>query len=191
MAMRILGHQPEPNGVAVQVVPMRRRHLRSVLQIEAQVYPRPWTLGLFLSELSLHDARSYFVARVDGTVVGYGGLMLSLEDAHVMTLAVEPEWQRYKLGQRLMIVMVREAVRRGAENLTLEVRISNVAAQALYHRFGLAPAGIRKGYYEESGEDALVMWAHDINTDAYSQRLNRLWADVPGVTLVEHPRIGP
>jgi ribosomal-protein-alanine N-acetyltransferase len=181
--------QPQVNGeVGVQVVPMRRRHLRSVLHIEAQVYPRPWTLGLFLSELNLHTARSYFVARVDGRVVAYAGLMLSLEDAHVTTLAVEPQWQRHKLGQRLMVVLAREAVRRGAKNLTLEVRVSNVAAQGLYRRFGLAPAGIRKGYYLESGEDAIVMWAHDIDDEEYSERLHRLWAEVPGSTLVEHPR---
>ena len=181
--------QPLPAGdLAVQVVPMRRRHLRSVLNIEAQVYPRPWTLGLFLSELNLHTARSYFVARVEGRVVGYGGLMLSLEDAHITTLAVDPLWQRHKLGQRLLVVLAREAARRGARNLTLEVRMSNEAAQALYRRFGLAPAGIRKGYYLESGEDALVMWAHEIDSQAYSDRLHRLWAEVPGATLVEHPR---
>ncbi len=181
--------QPQPVGdLAVQVVPMRRRHLRSVLAIEAQVYPRPWTLGLFLSELNQQAARSYFVARVDGRVVGYCGLMLSLEDAHVTTLAVDPRWQRNKLGQRLMVVLAREAVRRGAQNLTLEVRVSNHAAQALYCRFGLGPAGIRKGYYQESGEDAMVMWAHGIDEVAYADRLLRLWADVPGTTLVEHPR---
>ena len=181
--------QPETadEQAVVQVVPMRRRHLRSVLQIEAQVYPRPCTLGLFLSELNLHTARAYFVARADNRVVGYGGIMLSLEDAHVTTLAVDPAWQRSKLGQRLMVVLVREAVRRGARNLTLEVRVSNEPAKALYRRFGLAPAGIRKGYYLESGEDAIVMWAHDIDDEAYSNRLHRLWADVPGTTLVEHP----
>ena len=188
MAVRPEEHVPPAEGLAVQIVPMRRRHLRSVLGIEAQVYPRPWTLGLFLSELNLHVARSYFVARAEGRVVGYGGLMFSLDDAHITTLAVDPGWQRRKLGQRLMVVLAREAVRRGAKNLTLEVRVSNEPAQALYRRFGLAPAGIRKGYYVESGEDAIVMWAHGIDDQGYSDRLHRLWADVPGPTLVEHPR---
>jgi len=188
MAARPEEQRPSPAQIAVQVVPMRRRHLRSVLSIEAQVYPRPWTLGLFLSELNLNTERQYFVARIDGKVVGYGGLMLSLEDAHVTTLAVDPAWRRLRLGQRLMVVMAREALRRGAQNLTLEVRVSNEAAQALYRRFGLGPAGIRKGYYAESGEDAIVMWAHGIDDDAYSERLRRLWAEVAGTTLVEHPR---
>ncbi len=188
MAVRPQEHPPPAGDLAVQVVPMRRRHLRSVLSIEAQVYPRPWSLGLFLSELGLHAARSYFVARVDGHVVGYGGLMFSLEDAHITTLAVDPSWQRHKIGQRLMVVMASEAVRRGSENLTLEVRVSNQAAQALYRRFGLAPAGIRKGYYVESGEDAIVMWAHGIDDATYAERLGHLWDAIGGTTLVEHPR---
>ena len=87
-----------------------------------------------------------------------------------------------------MVVLAREAVRRGSRNLTLEVRVSNAPAQALYRRFGLAPAGIRKGYYVESGEDAIVMWAHGIDEGTYSDRLHRLWSEVPGPTLVEHPR---
>jgi ribosomal-protein-alanine N-acetyltransferase len=188
MAIRPEERPRAAEDLAAQVVPMRRRHLRSVLSIEAQVYPRPWTLGLFLSELNLHTARSYFVARVDGRVVGYGGLMLSLEDAHITTLAVDPLWQRHKLGQRLLVVLAWEARRRGAKNLTLEVRMSNEPAKALYRRFGLAPAGIRKGYYLESGEDAIVMWAHDIDEEAYAARLHRLWAEIPGSTLVEHPQ---
>jgi ribosomal-protein-alanine N-acetyltransferase len=188
MAIRPEEQPVTAEDTAVQVVPMRRRHLRSVLQIETQVYPRPWTLGLFLSELNLHTARSYFVARTAGRVVGYGGLMLSMEDAHITTLAVDPAWQRHKLGQRLLVVLAREAVRRGARNLTLEVRASNEPAKALYRRFGLGPAGVRRGYYLESGEDAIVMWAHDIDDEAYSDRLHRLWDEVPGTTLVEHPR---
>ena len=81
---------PGPAPIEVQLVPMRRRHLRSVLRIEAQVYPRPWSLPLFMSELNLRNSRAYYVARVGGTVVGYAGLMLIGEDAHVNTIAVDP-----------------------------------------------------------------------------------------------------
>src|SRR5256884_3800955 len=82
-------------GLHVQLVPMRRRHLRSVLRIEAQVYPRPWSLSLFMSEMALRSTRSYMVARVDGIVVGYCGLMLTGDDAHITTIAVDPEWHRH------------------------------------------------------------------------------------------------
>src|SRR5438132_1162141 len=112
-------------GLEVQLVPMRRRHLRSVLRIEAQVYPRPWSLSLFMSELALRSSRAYFVARVGGNVVGYCGLMLTGEDAHVTTIAVDPAWQRHKIGSRMLLNLAHEALRRSARHLTLEVRMSN------------------------------------------------------------------
>jgi ribosomal-protein-alanine N-acetyltransferase len=176
--------QPPPE-LSVHLVPMRRRHLRSVLRIEAQVYPRPWSLSLFMSELALRATRTYYVARVDSAVVGYTGLMMSGDDGHVTTIAVEPMWQRHKIGTRLLLTIAREAIRRGARNLTLEVRVGNQAAQALYRAFGFRPAGIRKNYYAETNEDALVMWAEDVDTAGYADRLARLEAGITGDTVVE------
>jgi ribosomal-protein-alanine N-acetyltransferase len=167
---------------------MRRRHLRSVLRIEAQVYPRPWSLPLFMSELSLRGIRAYHVARVDGSVVGYSGLMLAGDDAHVTTIAVDPRWHRHKIGSRLMINLARVAVTRGAKQLTLEVRVSNTGAQAMYRAFGFRAAGVRKNYYVETNEDALVMWADDIHQPVYQDRLARIDAAIPGSTVVEPPR---
>ena len=157
-------------------MPMRRRHLRSVLRIESQVYPRPWSLSLFMSELALRSTRAYHVARAQGTVVGYSGLMFSGADAHVTTIAVDPAWHRHKVGTRLMLNMAWLARHRGARNMTLEVRVANRVAQALYYRFGFQPAGIRKNYYAETNEDALVMWVDDIDTDDYARRLDALEA---------------
>lgn len=158
----------------VVIAPMRRRHLRSVMRIESEVYPRPWSLSLFMSELSLRHTRAYFVARVGGTVVGYSGLMVGTEDAHVTTIAVDPAWQRRKIATRLMLNLARVGLSRGARNLTLEVRMGNHGAQALYHQFGFAPAGIRKNYYSETNEDALIMWASDIDTPEYAKRLDAI-----------------
>ena len=167
--------QPRAEPTAeVTLVPMRRRHLRSVLRIEAMAYPRPWSASLFMSELALRGTRAYHVAKVGAVVVGYCGLMLGTEDGHVTTIAVDPAWQRRGIASRLMLNMARLARERGARNLTLEVRVGNTGAQALYHRFGYAPAGIRKNYYSETNEDALVMWATDIDTPAYEERLARI-----------------
>src|SRR5438128_12329587 len=93
----------------VQLVPMRRRHLRSVMRIEVQVYPRPWSLSLFMSELALRSTRAYYVARVEGMVVGYAGLMMTVDDGHITTIAVDPAWQRHKIATRLMLVLAGEA----------------------------------------------------------------------------------
>ncbi len=175
----------ERGPMDVQLVPMRRRHLRAVLRIESQVYPRPWSLSLFMSELALRSTRAYYVARVDGAVCGYSGLMFTGEDAHVTTIAVDPAWHRHKIGTRLMLNNARTALHHGSRHLTLEVRVSNVGAQALYHQFGFHPAGIRKNYYVETNEDALVMWADDIDREEYQLRLARIERGVPGTTTVE------
>ena len=173
-----------PEQLVVHIVPMRRRHLRSVLKIEAQVYARPWSLSLFVSELALRTSRAYYVARVNGVLCGYAGLMVTEDDGHVTTLAVDPAWHRNKIGTRLLLTLAREAIRRGASNLTLEVRVTNHPAQEMYRRFGFRPAGIRKNYYVETNEDALVMWAHDVDTPEYRRRLADIEAGIPGVTLV-------
>ena len=167
---------------------MRRRHLRSVLRIEAQVYPRPWSLPLFMSELNLRTSRVYYVARVEGVAVGYAGLMLAAGEAHVTTIAVDPAWHRNKIGSRLLLNLVREAGARGAKHLTLEVRVSNTGAQAMYRRFGFRPAGIRKNYYVETNEDALVMSVDDISSETYAATLAEIEAAIPGRTVIESGR---
>ena len=169
----------------VHLVPLRRRHLRSVLRIEAQVYPRPWSLPLFMSELNLRSSRHYVAARIDGMVVGYGGVMLSTDEAHVTTIAVDPGWHRHHVGTRLMLNLARASVIRGARHLTLEVRVSNAAAQAMYRRFGFETAGVRKNYYAETNEDALVMWAYHIDSTAYADRLAAIEAGINGTTIDE------
>lgn len=174
----------DPEQLVVHMVPMRRRHLRAVLRIEAQVYARPWSLSLFVSELALRTTRAYYVARVNGALCGYGGLMVTEGDGHITTLAVDPAWHRNKIGSRILLTLAREAVRRGASNLTLEVRVGNHPAQEMYRRFGFRPAGIRKNYYVETNEDALVMWAHDVDTPEYRRRLEEIEAGIPGATLV-------
>ncbi len=174
--------------VTVQLTPMLRRHLKGVLRIEEQVYPRPWSHSLFLSELALRGTRSYFVARIGRDVVGYAGLLLTGEDGHITTIAVDPAWQRHAVGTRLMLMLAREALTRDARHLTLEVRMSNKGAQHLYRRFGFGPVGVRKNYYQETGEDALVMWVHEIDAVEYGELLDRIEANLPGETIFDSGR---
>jgi ribosomal-protein-alanine N-acetyltransferase len=170
----------DPTDLHVRIQKMKRRHLRSVLKIEKQVYPRPWTVGVFTSEVA-NPERCYVVARVGTTLVGYAGMLFSADDAHVANVAVDPRWHRHKIGSRLMLTLVRYAREHGYKNLTLEVRVSNTGAQAMYHRFGLAPAGIRPRYYENT-EDAIVMWANDIDAPSFTARLAAIEAELPGST---------
>lgn len=170
-------------AIHVHLVPMRRRHLRAVLRIESQVYPRPWSLSLYLGELGLRTSRYYVVARVDGRVVGYAGLMVSLDEAHVTTIAVDPDWQRHGIGSRLLLNLNRAAAARGARHMTLEVRVSNIAGQQLYRRFGFETEGVRKNYYAESKEDAFIMWVHGIDSPEHAARLAAIEEGIAGDTV--------
>jgi len=180
--------EPQAEPLVVDVVPMRRRHVRSVLRIENQVYPRPWSMSLFLSELALRSTRAYFVARIGRDVVGYGGVMLTGDDGHVTTIAVEPTWQRHQIGTRILLALAREAIERDARSLTLEVRLSNKGAQDLYRRFAFGPVGVRKNYYAETNEDALVMWAHEVDRAPYRELLDGIERGINGETVFEPPR---
>lgn len=181
----------------IVITPMRRRHLRAVLRIEERTSSTPWSLGLFLAE-ARRPERIYLVARsgssmMSSSVVGYVGLLFSLTDGHVTTVAVDPDLHDQRIGTRLLLVAFREAIARGAEAITLEVRASNEPALALYRRFGFAPAGTRKGYYRNPDEDALVLWAHDVNSAAYADRLASIEAALPSPLVVEGltPTIDP
>ena len=173
----------DPREAEVRIVVMRRRHLRSVLRIERQVHPRPWSHGVFANELGQSD-RCYVVARLNGAVVGYGGVWYALDDAHVTNIAVDPKRRRLKVATRVLVTLAQQARLHGAKNLTLEVRVSNKSAQALYTQFGFAPVGIRRRYYENV-EDAIIMWATDIDQPAYADRLRSIEALLPVPTVLE------
>ncbi len=156
---------------------MRRRDLRRVMAIEQAVFPEPWSRAIFVSELALRSGRAYRVARVGKEMVGYVGLMFVEEEAHVTTVAVAPEHQGRGIGTEIMLGAVRIAAEEGARHVSLEVAVGNERAQALYRRFGFVPVGVRKGYYQLIGEDAFVMWAYDIDSPAYRERLAKIEAE--------------
>jgi ribosomal-protein-alanine N-acetyltransferase len=131
--------------------------------------------------MSEPNNRAYLVARTGKDVVGYGGMICYGDEAHITTIAVDPEHHRRKIGTRLMYELLQAALEQGARAVSLEVRMSNWGAQRMYGRFGFRPVGVRKGYYQETGEDALVMWADDVNTAQYRRLLEQNVIDVPGV----------
>ena len=143
--------------------PLLSTDVGAVVALERENQPQPWTEGILEGELSAED-RSYVVAE-DNEIVGFGGVMVVGEEAHVTNLLVAPPHRRKGIAGQILSRLVRDAVEMGARHLTLEVRADNEPARRLYHRFGFAPVGIRPGYYQ--GEDALIMWAHDIDTPEY------------------------
>jgi [ribosomal protein S18]-alanine N-acetyltransferase len=176
---RTLARQDHPDPAVLQIEPMRKRHLRQVLAIEERAYPKPWSRSVFESELDQVRDRSryYVVARAGRAVVGYAGLWFVRDpdgdQAHVTNIAVAPEHRRHGVARRVLVHLADEAIRAGCVAWTLEVRASSTGAQELYRRFGFAPAGIRRKYYENT-EDAIVMWCHDLDGDEYAARLDGL-----------------
>jgi [ribosomal protein S18]-alanine N-acetyltransferase len=166
--------EPPSVPVEISIGPMKRRHVRDVLAIERRVYPRPWSAALFFSEISQKSSRFYIVSHHGRTLIGYGGLMVHLEEAHVTTVAVAPEYQHRKVGSRVLSALLEEARGRDARTVALEVRVANWPAQRLYSWFGFRPVGVRKNYYAETGEDALVMWIDDLQSDDMEKRLHRI-----------------
>jgi ribosomal-protein-alanine N-acetyltransferase len=157
------------------IEPMRRRDISQILTIENVSYPKPWTVGVFESEIELsrRGDRYYVVARRDGRLVGYAGLMFVVGDAHVTNIACAARHHRTGVATRLLAELAWVAIDRECQALTLEVRSSNTGAQSLYRNFGFAPVGVRQKYYENV-EDAIVMWCHDIVEPPYRQRLVEL-----------------
>ena len=160
------------------IVPMRRAHIRKIMPIEQQVYPRPWTAQVFVEELEQVRVgkRHYLVGTIGDELVGYGGLLYVENDAHVTNLAVHPMWRSRGIATELLLDLAWEANRRGCEAMTLEVRHTNVAAQQLYRRFGFVPAGVRKKYYENR-DDAIVMWCAGVQQTEFAEQLRRIELD--------------
>ena len=156
-------------GTAVTVIrPVLADDVGAVAALEADQQPRPWTEQTFRDELAAEN-RIYLVAEVRDAVVGFGGVMVIDDEAHVTNLLVDEAQRRSGLGRELMVSLVEWAIERGARHLTLEVRSGNNAARALYSGLGLAPVGLRPRYYRD--DDALIMWAHDIDRPGYLESL--------------------
>ena len=173
---------PGADSAPLSIEPMSRRDLRHILPIEQTAYPKPWTRSVFESEIAQvrSGSRHYVVARRGRRLIGYAGLWF-VDDpdggqAHVTNIVVAEAERRSGVGAALMNDLAIEARRRGCAAWTLEVRASNTGAQEMYRRFGFAPAGVRRRYYENT-EDAIVMWCHDLGSDEYAARLAALNGD--------------
>lgn len=137
--------------------PMRLADLPAVMELEEELFaPDTWTAAMYREELALSDTRHYLVADDDGTVVGYAGLIAYDDEAHVATIGVTGSRQGEGIGAQLLDALLAEADRRSPVVL-LEVRADNGHAQELYRRRGFAEIGRRRGYYQPSGTDAVVM----------------------------------
>jgi ribosomal-protein-alanine N-acetyltransferase len=188
-----------------QVERMQTSDLRQVMDIERVAFPSPWPVSAYRYELAQNDLSTYlalklrqsaparggemtsplgrggmtplFRRRVE-TVLAYGGFWMIVDEAHISTIAVHPRWRRRGLGEMMLVAMIDAAILRGAAEVTLEVRVSNEAAQSLYRKYGFVQVGRRKGYYTDNREDALIMTTPRVNEAGFTEPYERLKVDL-------------
>ena len=142
----------------VSIEPMRLRDLDQVLRIERLSFSAPWSRAAFLSELLENDRARYFVARIGDQVVGYTGMWIIIDEGHITNVAVQPHWRNRGIATQLLDALDDVARANGVRRMTLEVRKSNIVAHTLYEKLGFRDAGIRRAYYRDNNEDAIIMW---------------------------------
>ena len=145
----------------ITVRPMTKRDIARVYEIEVQSFRTPWSKLSLLGELH-NDLAHYYVATEEGRVVGYGGMWLLFDEAHITNIAIAPESRGRHLGRYLLYGMMTAAHDRGADKMTLEVRETNIPAQNLYYSFDFTKQGYRRRYYDDTGEGALLLWNEDL-----------------------------
>jgi ribosomal-protein-alanine N-acetyltransferase len=164
---------------------MRLEDLDEVQRIEQASFSTPWPSNAYRSELQSNRLASYLIARIDDTIVGYGGMWLMVDEAHITTFAVHPAWRRQGIGERLLLAFLDFARDRHAREATLEVRLSNLPARRLYEKYGFRPVGLRPRYYSDNNEDALIMTTEPLSDPRLRARIERLRAaldDAPAPT---------
>lgn len=147
------------NVVDYQLVKMHIDHIPGVLEIEQVSFSTPWSQQAFTYEILQNNFADYIVAVQGDKVIGYAGMWLVLDEAHITNVAVHPAYRGKKLGQALMTELMRRAMLMGVVRMTLEVRPSNKVARELYKKLGFQEKGRRKKYYTDTNEDAIIMWA--------------------------------
>jgi [ribosomal protein S18]-alanine N-acetyltransferase len=137
---------------------MELKDVDDVWEIEKLSFRTPWSRASFLDEMQINQKARYIVAELGDTVVGYGGMWFIVDEAHITNIAVHPDYRGQKIGEKIVEAMMAAAQRESIISLTLEVRVTNIPAINLYKKLGFEDIGIRKGYYSDTGEDALIMW---------------------------------
>ena len=144
----------------IEIVDMHRFHIDGVVEVENATFHIPWTKADFEREIKENNMAVYKVALVDGKPVGYAGMWHIVNEGHITNVAVHEDYRKMGIGEKLIDALFEVANEREMIGLTLEVRISNMAAQKLYTKKGFRPEGFRKNYYQDTKEDAVIMWKY-------------------------------
>lgn len=140
--------------------PMEEKDIEQIVHIENECFATPWSKEAFENELLKNQVANYTVLEDDDEVFGYCGVWIIVDEAHITNIALLPKYRGKKLGEVLLKKVMEISREKGAKTMTLEVRVTNDIAQSLYRKLGFLNGGIRKNYYSDNQEDALVMWVN-------------------------------
>ncbi len=172
--MKLEPRPPAAGDERMSIAAMADVDVRDVLRIEHQSFSTTWPANAFYQELHDNKLAHYYVGRVGDCLIAYGGIWVILEDSHITTIAIDPQYRGRRYGEVMLMRLLDEAIARGASWMTLEVRESNEVAQALYRKYGFTTVATRRGYYSDNNESALVMWAGNLKSEIYENRLRAL-----------------
>ena len=144
----------------IEIIPMEEAHIDGVLAVEEATFSIPWTRADFMREVRENKLAISYIARLDGKIVGYAGMWHVITEGHITNVAVLEEVRGQGIGAMLMEKLIAVALEKEMIGITLEVRIGNAPAQGLYHKYGFRAEGIRKNYYPDTHEDAVIMWKY-------------------------------
>lgn len=152
----------------LKIFPMVKKYLDDVILIEESAYgEHHWSKESFFNELNNNLAKYFCAFNAEGLLVGYCGCWQIMEEAHITNIAVSSDFRRQSIGEALLVAIVKSCYLEKIKYLTLEVRVSNEAAIKLYEKYGFKSLGVRKGYYQDNNEDALIMWTENIFYDRF------------------------
>jgi ribosomal-protein-alanine N-acetyltransferase len=150
---------------------MRHSDIEAVLRVEVLCQPLPWSANAYTTELN-NAVAYYAVAKTDdGEIAGYGGIWVIMDEMHVTNIATSPVHRGRKIAERLLVRLLQEGIERGATRATLEVRESNAAAHNLYLKYRFEDVAMRKQYYSDNRENAIIMWAELLTGPDYQKLL--------------------
>ena len=165
----------------VTVQKLKACDVDDVIKIEESAYgEHHWSKDSFLNEIHNELAHYYSIIAPDGKLAGYAGTWHILEEAHITTIAIAPEYRKKHYGQVLLKKIIDDCYKEKIKYITLEVRVSNTAAINLYSKYGFSSFGTRKGYYQDNNEDALIMWTKNIFFDEFKDNFEKITKDLEG-----------
>ena len=164
----------------VSISRMRHSDIEVVTRLEAQVQALAWSANAYITEINNPNAYYAIAKTEDGELAGYGGIWVVMDEMHITNIVTNPKLRGRKIGERILIVLIEEGLRRKATRGTLEVRERNIIAQSLYKKYGFATVAMRRRYYSDNHENAYIMWAENIAGIPYRQMLREARARLFG-----------